>query len=1021
MSEPVLKSILKLMAISSTFDGIITEGEQRIIREFIQESLNEELAQQYMLLFKEYADIALSGNIEPANICNRINLELNQKQKIIVVMHLLELAHVDGAIDEKELDFVDMVASAFKIDIHEHNLLKAFITDEDVLTLGLSNILVISQERLQDKIKHIVRPQLNTKMAILRIPSVEMYMLRFYEGTAVVTLNGFRLRGKHTYNFPTGSVIKNDLSNPIYYSDIVSYFFQENQEAKICFEAQHVYYSFTGGKIGLRDINIVEESGRLVGIMGGSGSGKSTLLNVLNGNEIPVGGRVTINGINIHRETENRAIEGVVGYVPQDDLLIDELTVFQNMFYAAKLCFGNYTEQQIKVLVGKTLQSLGLLETAHLRVGNVFQKTISGGQRKRLNIGLELLREPAVLFVDEPTSGLSSNDSENIMDLLKELSLKGKLIFVVIHQPSSDIFKMFDRLIILDVGGYQIYYGNPMEAVTYFKSIADMVDSGAAVCNTCGNVNPEQIFNIIETKVVDEYGRYTPERRTSPAQWRKHYEEIFPLERKKNDYNEAPAKTLRVPSRIKQCLIFIKRDVLAKLSNTQYMVISLLQAPFLATVLAFIVRFHTGDGYTFSENPNVPAYIFMSIIVAMFIGLIISAEEIIKDGKIRKREALLRLSWGSYLFSKMTILFTLSAIQTLSYVLIGNWILDIRGMHLAYWLVLFSTTCYANMLGLNISSAFNSVITVYILIPILLIPQLILGGIVVRFSNINSVFASDNKVPLISEIMTSRWAFEALMVSQFKDNAYQKMFYKYDAIMAMADYKKIYYLPRLESAIDFCMKNNNSPDAIIQKQVQKHINILNNELEQEARLLPSMTFNRLKELKIKGFRPDETCIKSLREHLIALHKVYVRLYNQANVGKDKLMTSLSRTNEDRDKLVALSKAYQNKAVEELAKNSQEAVRIAEIGERLIQRISPIYQNPSLKPDSWMPALDFRTHFYAPNKPIMGYAIDTLVFNVCFIWAMTLLLYAMLYFRFLGETFHTIALVFGGKKKRGIRA
>ncbi|MDZ7650148.1 MAG: hypothetical protein U5K54_25140 [Cytophagales bacterium] len=110
-----------------------------------------------------------------------------------------------------------------------------------------------------------------------------------------------------------------------------------------------------------------------------------------------------------------------------------------------------------------------------------------------MNIGLELLREPTVLFVDEPTSGLSSRDSENIMDLLKELSLRGKnAIFVVIHQPSSDIFKMFDTLIILDVGGFQIYYGNPVESVNYFQDIINAANKTPGACPECGNINPEQ-------------------------------------------------------------------------------------------------------------------------------------------------------------------------------------------------------------------------------------------------------------------------------------------------------------------------------------------------------------------------------------------------------------------------------------------------------------------------------------------------------------------------------------------------
>ncbi len=173
--------------------------------------------------------------------------------------------------------------------------------------------------------------------------------------------------------------------------------------------------------------------------MGGSGAGKSTLLNVLNGVEVPSAGEVLINGKNIHKDKD--AVKGVIGHVTQDDLLIEELTVYQNLFYNAKLCFGNLTDEEIGKKCHSLLADLGLSETRDLKVGSPLEKTISGGQRKRLNIGLELIREPSVLYVDEPTSGLSSRDSENIMDLLKELALKGTLIFVVIHQPSSDISK----------------------------------------------------------------------------------------------------------------------------------------------------------------------------------------------------------------------------------------------------------------------------------------------------------------------------------------------------------------------------------------------------------------------------------------------------------------------------------------------------------------------------------------------------------------------------------------------------
>src|SRR3972149_4173186 len=156
--------------------------------------------------------------------------------------------------------------------------------------------------------------------------------------------------------------------------------------------------------------------------------------------------------------------------IPQDDLLIEELTVFQNLFYNAKLCFDNLTDFEITERVNAVLSDLGLFEARNLKVGSPLEKTISGGQRKRLNIALELIREPSVLFVDEPTSGLSSRDSENIMDLLKELALKDKLVFIVIHQPSSDIFKMFDKLLVLETGAYPIYYGHPLQSLIYFKN-----------------------------------------------------------------------------------------------------------------------------------------------------------------------------------------------------------------------------------------------------------------------------------------------------------------------------------------------------------------------------------------------------------------------------------------------------------------------------------------------------------------------------------------------------------------------
>ena len=406
---------------------------------------------------------------------------------------------------------------------------------------------------------------------------------------------------------------------------------------KLTFHVENIAYKFKSGRVGLRDISLSEEGGKLIGIMGSSGSGKTTLLNILNGSENPTMGRILINGIDIHKDKDR--IQGIVGYVPQDDFLIEELSVYENLKYAAQLCFKGMPVVELELLIKKILKNLGLREIKDLRVGSPLDKTISGGQRKRVNIGLELLREPTILFVDEPTSGLSSRDSENIMDLFKELSLRGKMVFVVIHQPSSDIFKMFDTLLIMDVGGYPIYYGNPVEAVVHFRDTIDMVGSNQGSCPECGNINPEQIFSIIESKVVNEFGRFTDKRKVSPKHWNEIYTDRS--SKRKVEGSKDPLKeSHKIPGWMKQFEIFLKRDFFSKINNTQYVVINILEAPVLALFLALLMRFYQGETYTYFSNQNIPVFFFIAVIVALFMGLTASAKEIIKDRKIFEKRTI---------------------------------------------------------------------------------------------------------------------------------------------------------------------------------------------------------------------------------------------------------------------------------------------------------------------------------------------------------------------------------------------
>jgi ABC-type multidrug transport system ATPase subunit len=821
MSERILRALMQMFAIIAKVDGINNTGRQ-IVQSFLKQQLNLEQVDTYLRIFDEYLESHQNASkrkegaakrtslnsVKVLKICTQINQELEQLQKVIVLIRLLEFIYSSNEISDQEFQFVNTVAETFNIPNEEFLLLKSFIEDSSDQIPNSPDILVINNKEkgYGNQSKHIYCEPLTEDVRIVQTKSVSMYALRIY-GKIELQLNGQGISRERVHIFTPGSSIRSSKVKPIYYSDIISRFLSDESQARITFEVKNLEYKFKGGKLGLRDVNINEESGKLIGIMGGSGAGKSTLLNVLNGNEAPSGGSVTINGKNIH--TQRDEIQGVIGHVSQDDLLIEELTVYENLFYNAKLCFGNLPDNEIATKCNELLADLGLSETRNLKVGSPLEKTISGGQRKRLNISLELIREPSVLFVDEPTSGLSSRDSENIMDLLKELALKGKLIFVVIHQPSSDIYKMFDKLMILDVGGYPIYYGNPVDAVSYFKRLVNHVNAEESECSYCGNVNPEQIFNIIESKVLDEYGNLTYNRKVSPVTWNKHYKELIETNiHSDKKHTEIPQSIFRIPNFFKQFKVFVTRDIKSKLSNTQYMLISFLEAPILALILAYLIRYYNTDeennlGYVFFKNENIPAYMFMAVIVALFVGLTVSAEEIIRDRKIRKRESFLNLSKGSYLFSKISIMFILSAIQTFTFVLVGNSILGIKDMFADYWMVLFTTSCFANILGLNISAAFNSAVTIYILIPFLIIPQLLLAGVVVKFDKLNPhpLISAHGSVPPVGEIMASRWAFEALAVDQFKDNKYERNFYKDRKRISIAAYKKDFWKPAIEKKV----------------------------------------------------------------------------------------------------------------------------------------------------------------------------------------------------------------------------
>lgn len=1051
MSEEILEHLMNLLGILAKQGGGASEVELAFVRKFLADQIAASKVDEYLAKFQDKAAeraqfdetaqrivVDMKDSMRTLKICRAANKALTKEQKVVVLVRLFELERVyDRAYkgqtvsvkawkgkSKREAEELDVEESAdtiiklreeviktagetFTLAKEEINNIKLFCNaqnDNQAANSADNNLAPLAQldkpdfliaDGLNDddyhEACHINDNTLDGHLAILRIGSANLYFLN-YEGPKEVSINGLIVTPGTIYPLPSGSFVKTP-KGLMYYTDIAARLSKETNVQRISFEVNHLWFRFKTGGIGLRDVNIYEEQGKLVGIMGASGAGKTTLLNVLCGNEAPTEGEVLINGLNLH--TQKELLEGVIGLIPQDDLLIEELTVFENLYYSAKLCFKGLTEEEINAKVEKTLRDLGLYERKDLQVGSPLNKMISGGQRKRLNIALELIREPGILFVDEPTSGLSSRDSENVMNLLRELSLKGKLVFVVIHQPSSDIYKMFDKMFILDTGGYPVYYGNPTESVIHFKTEDNQAMADVGQCPTCGNVNPELVFNILDASEKDEYGNTTQRRKRSAEDWNKIYTaKILPRVPKVERVQEKPPKSLDIPGWFKQFSIYLRRDFWAKIANTQYIALNILEAPFLGFVLAYLIRYIVdpdSDVYIFRENANIPIYMFMGTVVAIFFGLIVSAEEIFKDAKILKRERFLNLSRSAYLMSKIVILMGLSAIQMLLFVVVGNAEIDLQGMNFKFWLMLFSVAVSSNVLGLIISSTFNSIVTIYIMIPLIMIPQMVLGGAMFTFDKLNKDISAVDKVPLIAEVVPARYAYEGLIVEQYKNNKFESNFFDDELLEHQADFKTVYYLPRLKDVLEAAKKTQGKGAQATEEEREQYLvdlGLLHNELGKETRRQPHIAFPSLDKLTAEAFNPEVA--NATNDYIGQLDQAYQEQFMKANGARERKITYY--LDKQRELYNQLKNEYFNESVSDVVTKTFDKNKILRDRERLIQIKDPIYQIP--EPEGLMP---WRCHFFAPYKYFFGTYVETIWFNILCVWLITAVLYVVLYY------------------------
>jgi ABC transport system ATP-binding/permease protein len=547
----------------------------------------------------------------------------------------------------------------------------------------------------------------------------------------------------------------------------------------------------------LENVSFKALPGDMIALMGPSGAGKTTLLLTLNGYLPPTSGMVRINGEDLY--TIYDTLRGSIGYVPQDDLVHPELTVFEAIRYSAKFRLPpDYTEEEITARVEQTIKDLGLDGVKNLEIGKPEKKILSGGQRKRVNIALELVTDPVILFLDEPTSGLAADDTTALITLLSDLTKQtGKTIIMTIHQPAKDEFEKFTHCLVMGYGGVPMFFGPTKDAYPFFGTWKARQQKPNDIDN------PRDMFEMIAQreratfegmKARDPNTARGTARKGSAVEWRREFEnnqnpvyrKMFSGRREVGTGQGQRGIPATRAATTGQLGLLLSRYFKVKLRDTAGTAIMLLQAPIIAILLAIVFGGQTlavpawclgalnelgrkantavsGDIINKMEpTTDHTAAIFFLIVSAVWFGTSNAAREIVSERSIYLRERMVNLGLLNYVLSKYILLAGFCIVQCSVLLGIVFVALGFNGGVTAFLLMLAALTATALVavaLGLLLSTVVASSEAAMALTPIALIPQVVLGGLMVPITTVPHL------KPMMY-IIPARWGFEGAIAPE---------------------------------------------------------------------------------------------------------------------------------------------------------------------------------------------------------------------------------------------------------------
>lgn len=614
-------------------------------------------------------------------------------------------------------------------------------------------------------------------------------VVRESEGTVLV--DGVPVRG--TASLHDGSLIRLSGSQAVR-CRFSEGFLDEERTLIESLEVEDLIHDFGKDARALDHINFEVKRGEMLCIIGPSGSGKSTLLAVLSGQREPTRGKVKLNGIPLYERREQ--LVPFIAHMPQEEALNPQLTVREHLRHAVTIRRPALSLAEHERRVDSMLAELGLQSIARRRVGSPGDKTISGGERSRLNLGVDLGSRAEVFLFDEPISGLSSKDSEHVAETLRSLA-REKIVIASLHRPGASVLRLFDKVLLLDSGGRLAYFGTPAAMVGYFRDACVELSISHPAIHSQSPLGADFVFDVLETPLSSIGGGSNTgaARRFPPSFWQERFESIDlmqalqlgggpvskPGELKPGERLPVPPKpTRRLRAVLAVFATHFLRSLFSKLRNRGTIYSTFLEAPLLAALIAITLRSSAEGPYQFATALHIPAYLFLSVTVAMFLGLTNSATEVLRDRPILRRERNCQPGAGSYVLAKFVALGLVAAAQCLVYLTVGNHFLEITGMLPYLWLWMTITAWTGTGMALVVSSIVKTERAALTAVPLLLVPQMLLAGALVPYREMNhglfqnaSELRDRGGVPVPAAIMPLRYAYEAMIVAQATRNPFE--------------------------------------------------------------------------------------------------------------------------------------------------------------------------------------------------------------------------------------------------------